>query len=314
MANNKFEIKILKDVGNKNIHLESMSIGAAKSLKIFIESLIKIAELQDNASDIKISLSRGSAIVALEGPAKKIETIEKQFRDVADNKSGNKTLVSSWRNIQQTISANGLIYEAIFSRNGQKESVLNFFKDTKQFQVKRKKRKFPEYSLKFYTGRLFDAGGQKHSNIHIELKEDLNYTIACSEIDVKEIIKYIYSSVTVAVWENKKIVEGKEIYKLCDFYSSPEEVQEFKLINERIFKLEGTEKQKEVYSIIESYIHERKYREVKKFIKLFNHKSIEPDILRMILVATKSVKDESEIADVRSEIKKKCIEAMGEIF
>ncbi|MCW3071069.1 MAG: hypothetical protein JWO44_959 [Bacteroidetes bacterium] len=311
MAKDKFEIRIVKDEGNKDLHLASMSIAAAKSLTVFIQSLTKIAELQENSKDIKISVTKGSAKVALEAPAKKIAVIEQQLKDVADNKSKNKILVNSWKNIQQTISANGLQYEAIFSKGGRNESVIDVLKQKKYFQIKRKARKKPDYSLNFYTGRLYDVGGKKVSNIHIELKEDLNLTIGCSENDIREIVKYIYTNVTVALWESKKET-GK--YQFCDYYSNEDEASKYKDLSARMLQIDGSVKQKEVYNIIDNCLHDNKFREAKKFMRLFNHKTADPNVLRMILVATKSVKDENEIASIRAEIKQKCVDAIGEIF
>ena len=104
MAQHKLEFKIIKDIGGKAIHLDNLSISAAKSLIILLESITKIVEKTSNSQGIKIQIKQGSAEVVAETNKIQLEEIEKNFNEIIENKSKNKDLVESWRKVQNVIN------------------------------------------------------------------------------------------------------------------------------------------------------------------------------------------------------------------
>ena len=309
MSSNKFEIHI----EGKNVSLQMMSLDAAKALQAFVEALTKLAEMQKNPEDYKISLNKGSIKVSIDSSPEHIEVLENQIQEVVENKSKNKEAIDTLNKIHDTVLIEGLKFNISLTKRGVSKNYTDVFKRDRRFSRKRSERRKPKFTLKFYKGRLFNIGG--HSpNIHIEINRSENKTIKCSETDAKNIVKYIYSEVIVAVWDDNKTAIGKDnSYELCDHYINGSE-QVYKAYITKIDSLSHDECLQFIYSEIESLIVKSEFKKIDKFIRLFNHKSVHPEYLRMILVATKPIRDNEAISLVRNLIKEKCESVIGKIF
>ena len=60
MADYKLELSIKKDADKSDPSLESMSLGAAKSFVIMLDSLTKLIESTGGSKDVKIEIKSGS--------------------------------------------------------------------------------------------------------------------------------------------------------------------------------------------------------------------------------------------------------------
>mgnify|MGYP000861720250 CR=1 FL=1 len=309
MSVNKFEIHI----EGKNVSLENMSLDAAKALKTLVEAFTKLAELQKNPEDYKISLNKGSSKVSIDSETEQMEVLENQIQEVAENKSKNKEVIDTLNIIHDTVLIKGLKFNISLTKKGVNKNYTDVFNRDKKFTKKRSERRKTKFTLKFFTGRLFNVGGNS-PNIHVEINQSEKKTIKCSEADAIKIVKYIYSDVLVSVWDDNKTATGKDnSYELCDYYTNGSE----KIYQTYIAKINGLNHNdclKFIYSEIESLIVNSEFKKINKFIRLFNHKSIHVEYLRMILVATKPIKDNEEISLVRSLIKEKCESIIGKIF
>ena len=300
MSVNKLEFRIIKDADGADVHLNSMSLAASKSLVSILESLTRIIELTPNNEGIRIKIVDGSAKLIAEGSDVQIDVLESDFNEVAETQSTNKELVDNWRNIQSIITANGLTYEANIYKNSIPYSIINRIKTPKQFRKKAVKN-HPDTSLVFLTGKLMEVGG-KSPNIHITDKDEVSITINCEENDAIKVNKFLYQKIYLSAWG--KQIEGKKTqYVFCDFYSDSNIYTDFNDFVLSIQNLEDDNKLVAIHEKLKSYLNEKNFALVRKIIKLFTHESMSASTLKTILVITKSFKENEKIKDVRDKMK-----------
>jgi hypothetical protein len=295
------ELKIISDSNGESVELDNLSIQAAKSLKIFLDSLINIADLVPikNRDLLKIKVKKGSASVAIEGLTSDIETIGENFDEVANNESSNKELVKNWRAIQYVIHANGLNYEAnIVIPHKEIVSLTDRIKLGKEFKTKRNK---SDTNIAFLKGKLIAIGGL-NPNFHLYNENQEETIVHCDEETAKKINSFLYNEIYVSTW--RKSVPGvKPNHTYGDLYTNESIFIEFRdFITKEIPKHDSEEFIK-IHDKIKTIIGQQDFGKLRKFLRLYNHPSVEETILKTILVNTKSFNNNPDISEIRNNIK-----------
>lgn len=303
MANGRLELKIVKDSNGKPIELDNMSLYAAKALNTFLNSLIQIIEGMDekDRDGIRIQIVKGSACVVASGPETKINVLENDFDEVADNTSSKKDLVHNWKFIQKTIIANGLDYEINFydSKNV-KRPVVKKLKESHVFRVKTTRKK-SDTNISFLKGKLMEIGGLK-PNFHL-FHNDIESIIHCDEVSAQKINKFLYQEISISTWA--KVIPGsKPHYTYCDLYVNQDDfVKEIKTFINGNKKLSESEEFVSIHDKFKSYIDNQDFGRLKKIMRLYDHTSTDVSTLKSILVITKSFKKNEQISGIRQSIK-----------
>jgi hypothetical protein len=157
------------------------------------------------------------------------------------------------------------------------------------------------FNIGFFKGKLYESGGKK-PNFHIE-QNNLKFRINCSETKAIEVGKFLYKEVKIAAW-GKLNANDKMVYDFCDIYNGNQEdvysdFKEFININN---SLAGTEPLKHIHYKLKNYYSEGKFKESRKFIKLFCNETADVNRLRSILLISKPFKENDEIKDLLNNI------------
>lgn len=303
MAKGKLELKIVKDSNGKKIELENMSLGAAKSLNTFLESLINMIDSmpQKDKEGIRIQIVKGSACVVAEGPEAKINVLETGFEDVANNTSTNKEFVNNWKFIQSVILANGLGYEVNFyDSHNTKKPVIEKIKANRVFRVKAKKRNKSDTNVVFLKGKLMEIGGFK-PNFHLFQNNELS-VIHCDEVGAQSINRFLYKEIYISTW-CKKIPGSKPHYTFCDNYTDEQDLKKFKTLFDLNLKASESEEFVNIHDYFKSYVANNDLGRFKKIMRIYNHQSTSIGTLKALLVITKSFKNHETISGMRNSIK-----------
>lgn len=301
MADDKIEFKIVKDVGQKELSLKSLSIEAANALSILLRSMLAIIEDGDKEKEISIKILDGSAVLLAEGPPTKIANIYNEFENVINHTSTNKRIIDEWKKVQDLFVKNGLEYEASFITGGQRMPIYTQLKNA----AVKSRRRVAEINptLHFFKGKLISVGGRQ-PNIHIDIPNEKVTIVQCSESSAKRANVFLYDTIRVSAWKEKSSNGDKIIYKYCDAYTEDEIFDDFKSF---IFRYQQSHDQiaslKEIHYKCRSFLDRKKYRELRKFIRLFIHESIDVNALKTLLVITQSLKDRDELRESRAALK-----------
>lgn len=302
MSGNKIEFKIVRDSSGKHVDLTNMSMMSTKSLLTLLTSLTNILEEFTDGKNVKIQIVKGSATLVAEAPETVIREVQNGFNEVIENKSANKQLVENWQSIQSLIQGNGLEYEANFYTGSVKVPIIERIKSSKKFRVRTKRRKVGnETDLIFITGKLIEVGGKK-PNIHIIQVSDEKYTVACNESQAIKVNKFLYKDVQLSIWRTKK-TNGVILYSFCDFYIDEPTYNDYANFITSLYQKNEVDALLELHQILRKYIERKDHGKLKKLLRLFNHESLDVSTLKTILVVTKSLKDNFEIAELRKSLK-----------
>jgi len=290
MSQARLEIKIVKDVNEKDIDLKAMSLQAAQSFLLLFESITKIVKLTPENKEIKIQVTSGSAVIAAEGEA--VSKAKKEFDKILENKSTKRELVEQWRRIQTVFAANGLSYEANFFMKGEKVPFYDLLRSRKTLRAKPVVSKKFTTDLEFLSGKLIAVGG-KNPNIHVEVDGKALPPISCTEINATKAKAYLYQTILFSVWA--KEAGGTKRYALCDSYANKEIYDELRSIIAELYSSDQVEALKKVHYQCREYLDDQDYGRLRKFLRLFVHESTDVNILKMILIVTQSVKEHERL-------------------
>ena len=290
MNQSRLEIKITKDVNERDVNLRAMSLQAAQSFLILFESVTKIVELTPDNKEIKIQITSGSAVVAAEGNT--IAKAHKEFEKVLNNQSSNKELVEQWRRIQSVFIANGLHYEANFYNDGLRTSFYDELRNRQKLRARPKVQKKFETELAFLTGKLIAVGG-KNPNIHVEVDGKALPPIACTESNATKAKAYLYQTIRFSAWIKQS--GNKRGYTLCDSYATPEIYDELRLIIEDLFSQDQISALKKLHYQCRNYLDHQDYGRLRKFLRLFAHESTDINLLKTALVVTQSLREHERL-------------------
>ena len=227
---NEFIIKINKDRNGKAVSLDSISIGAADALNVFISSLSDFAKTEKDISDFRISLKDGCIETSLSYPSTKTE-VDTSIQDIYEGNSSEEYKVKIFKNIQDKIKANGLDYSILYRNNDCVKDLTSIFKANK-FTAK----KLPEipwfYDVIFVEGELFDLGGKVKINAHIAAKNDFPYLIDCNKEQAKR-FGSLYENTFVSILRKYR-PHSKAQHELIDVYLEKDKFDEYKNLYETV--------------------------------------------------------------------------------
>lgn len=290
MNESRLEIKIIKDVNEKNIDLKAMSLRAAQSFLLLFESVTKIVELTPDNKEVEIQVTSGSAVIAAEGEP--ITKAQEEFEKILENKSTNKEIVEQWRRIQSVFTENGLQYEGNFVVNGERIPFYEILRKRKSLRAKPITPKRFTTELEFLTGKLIAVGG-KSPNIHVEVDGQTISPIACTETNASKAKVYLYQTILFSSWARK--ADGTKRYTLCDSYGNENIYDELKTFISKFYSLEQVEALKLLHYQCRKYLENQDYGKLRKFFRLFIHDSTDINIIKIILIVTQSVKEHGSL-------------------
>lgn len=296
MADNRFEIRIVKEADGSDATLENLSVAAAQSLAEILESLSKIAAYENQNNDVRIKVTKGSACAAIEAPSNKLVVIKDNIEKVTNYESEDEVYVKSLRNIQDVIKSNGLTYEAFLSDDTSVTNILDKFKQDRTFRKRRTVKKYvKKFHVEFFSGQLFAVGG-KNPNIHIESAGE-SYPIDCDEKQAIVVNKFLYQNIKISTWA--KVAEGKKpVYYFCDHYINETTYKTLKEFVQLNTGLSGTEIFKNIHYSILDFVQTQDFGGLRKFIRLFTSDFVDVQRQRAVLMTLKEFKNHEDIEDL----------------
>lgn len=282
---NELKIRIVKDSKGDKLSLTSITIEAAESLRIFIESLVELANLYENNSEFKISLKEGSVESSLVFPSQNVD-ITDDINNIIEGKSIDNAKTKTLKKIQDKIKLNGLSYEVAWIIDNKEKNITNVFKG-RNFPYKRLHSN-GNSEVVFLKGFLYESGGKKTVNIHIE-DCGQEYTIDCTNDEAIKVNTSLFKEIFISAI---KTVKGKDIvfYKLVDYYSDKVEYENMSNFYDSIVYNDGLEKFDLLHNKIYNLIIDDKTQELLKIVKVFNTDFTEKGIIRTILMSLKPVR------------------------
>lgn len=306
----KIEIIIKKDASKTDVYLSSMPVDTAKSFLAIIAAFVEIAENSVDKDGISVSIFEGSSGVALIPEQTYvysntvIPNIYGQFNDVRDRKIEDQKIMSPWQKLQRIAKQNGFIFQGGFSFGGKTVSLMPALKECPDFKPKRSKSAHA-VTIEFFQTELNTAGGEIKDRSIIKIRDNngKRISIKCSHSDIVIAREYVQEDVLISAWKTVNS-KGNASYKLCDVYHAQSGFFEtFKDLTNRIFnadsELEGLSI---LHDTLRSYLDVSNFDSLREFTRLFIHKSIPVDMLKTILVVTKSFKNHPEYMDFRKQI------------
>ncbi len=292
MQTNRIEIKITEDESSQKVNIEAMTLAAAKALLVLFESLTNIVELTPNNKDLRIQVTKGSAIVAVEG--ERVLHAREEFEKIIANKCTNKELVEQWRKIQGVFVENGLHYEANFYEN---EKAIPFYDTLRKHHKLRTKavvlKKF-DAKIEFVKGKLIAVGG-KRPNIHVEVDGKAMQPVACTEWNASKAKAYLYKTIFFSTWDKK--VGDQNRCTLCDSYADEDIYLELSSLIQKLNSMEQIAALKLLHYQCRNYLDEQQYPKLRKLIRLFAHEDTDINILKTILIVTQALREHEWLSD-----------------
>lgn len=284
---NEFIIKINRDSQGNELSLENIPIEAAESLKIFIDSLTQFAKMHGNGSDIKLSLKNGCVENALIYPESET-SIADEIEEIIEGKADNNDSIKLLKAIQDRVKANGLDYSVIHKMNNETINLTEKFK-AKNFPYNRGLRKEHKEKVLFIVGYLYEAGGDKTTNIHLRI-DDEKIKVECTENQAKKLNQRLYDDVFLAVIKKWKS-GSKPSYTLLDSYITQNRFEEYRDFYQCIISDNTLERFDVLHDkLVEVYSGSDNIGDLVKFINVFNYSQCDRGVLRTILMALKPIK------------------------
>lgn len=314
MAKEQFILTIKKDASGQDVDLNNMTLEVAEAFKELLESFMGLARLHSTNSDsqsseTRISVSRGSAILAIEASTENMESLVTDMKLVFKNESRRKETVSHCKKIQTILKS--LPYEYEMGINNSQHSQIDFlqeFKRTKSFYTKRTPKTKRISELEFVNGELIDLGGKK-INFHImpRDKDDAIIVNCKTKEQARKLGKFVYSQAFVVV-HTKKRNQSKPIREFVDYYSDVNQFNQYKEFYDRIQELEGQERYTEFHELIFQILNtsqdlDLSLRKIRKYVRLFDHSWTESGQLRTILVSLKAFRNNIILQETLNGIK-----------
>lgn len=306
MSQSKFEIKITHEANGDNVDLADMSLQASKSLAVFLNALNKMAEAEKGASEIRVHVKEGSAIVALDAPSEIMKSIQENVFAVLERRSSSDAYLNGIDDIRKVIKANGLSYESNIYHGDRKIDLVGVLKGGLKRTRRRRDQNY--FDIEFIEGRLIENGGVK-PNIHVE-NGGIRYKITCTEKQAQRVNAFLYNTIRISAWVSLDVKANKE-YLLCDSYTEIDIFNELKDEVRLIIDGKGTDPLIRIHNKFKEFIAKEKYSEARKFIRLFVSKLVDNHKLRAVLLVTKAFRNNSQFLDLVNEAKDILIKKTG---
>lgn len=308
MSNDRFEFRIIKDKDGSNTNLNSMSLNESKAFLVLLDSIIQFAESLNLAEAYEIKIEKGSACVAIESAD--LDPLIVEYDKVINNESNNSELVTAFRNVQNLFWENGLQYDSKYVVRGL--SYFDIYSDISKAKSFRTKSisKSKNIEVNFLNGYLQEIGG-KNPNFHL-LKDGKTIKIECSIEQAQRIKHELYREIHISVV--KKSSSSKSSYKFIDYYPDKEIYKEFRNLFESIYSCGKIDAIRLVNSKLTNSLKDKDYLKARSIMKLVNHEFIDNNILKTVLILTKSIPNNGNILAIRDSIKKILEKKRGELL
>jgi len=295
---NELVLKISADSQGNAVNLNSIPIEAADALAVFLNSLKELAKLHDNPTEVKLSLRNGSIESVLEYPETDTE-LDIGIANVIEGRSSNNEYFKLLRDIQDTIKANGLTYEVVHKVSNTPRNLTAEFK-AKNFVRRQGSRKKKEEEVVFLKGKLFESGGKRSTNIHLDV-DDVDIKVECTQGQAIRLNKLLYSEIRLCALKKSK--PGKHpSYLLLDSYASEESFRIFKDIHDSVNN-ETLERFDVIYNrVIEAIERPKVKGEIVKLLRLFKYPQVDRGIVRTILIALKPIRTQETVVETYKEL------------
>lgn len=279
--NNEFIITIDKDSQGNDLSLNNITVDAAESLKVFIESLTEIAKSYNNP-EIKLALKDGSVSACMLFPEDQALIRDEIITGKSESNDRLKHLIS----IQDRIKKNGLSYSVKIHYRDESKDLTQDFKST-HFKLSRSGRKTISRKIEFIKGELFESGGRSRTNVHL-IVNDSEVTVECKKEDAIKLNSKLYNIIYLSVLKNEK--EGdKPKYIYIDSYASEATFNQYQAFYYDVIENKTIERFDIVYNELMKIVCERNLNELRKIIRLFNHTDADSGIIRAILMTIKPI-------------------------
>lgn len=293
MIKEKIQIILDKYPDGSNIELDNMSLGAAKILLDIVEAFTKIAEIENNPN-IKIGIKSGSACLEIDDAKVIYDNFLKVVKEEDDRSND---YVNNLLIVQDKVLNSEYSFKAIYTnRLNESVPIINLFDN--KFKQRRERKVIKHiFNIDFFKGKLYESGG-KIPNFHIE-QNGTKFKIKCEEAQAIEVGKFLYKEVKISAW-GKLNANNKMTYEFCDIYNANQDdfYGDFKDFIRDNNSMSGTEPLKHIHYKLKTYYSQGKFKESRKFIKLFCNETADVNRLRAILLISKPFKENEHITDL----------------
>jgi hypothetical protein len=121
---------------------------------------------------------------------------------------------------------------------------------------------------------------------------------SCSRIDARRATDYLYNGeIKISLWKIEKQGQ-KTVYEMCDVYRNKDIFDDLFTFVQLLREKDEIESLMEIHKKIKYLLQNGAIKTVARIMKLYNHKSTDINVLKTILLITKSFKDSSEFGDL----------------
>lgn len=310
MSQGRFGLAVEYEKDGTKTSLEKMTLEGSEAFKKFLSAFINIAK-QYKKEDIRIEIKDGSASITAVGEPDTIAKLKKDYDTVIEGKSKNKALIRNWGNIHKVFQANGLTYSANYNGVNITETILSSNKGFLPANVDSS-----NYKLTFLQGSVKRIGGGKPTILFLPNNQTKQIRIRCSKSEAKRIDTYLYSKLSLSIWA-KEIPGKRTEYTFCDYYALPDDFKYFNVVVDAYYKKSNSMAKLEFLHDEFNTLMKREKKfasNVVKFLRIFNHDSLDSGTLKTLLVLTKSLQGDKAVKIVRQKVKKRLEVRVGKLY
>ncbi|PHQ31189.1 hypothetical protein [Leeuwenhoekiella nanhaiensis] len=292
MSKERIEIK-LEYVGDDQVDLQNMSLQALESFLLVTTSLKNIAE--NITKDVTFTIKKGSAYSSVNGSTSAIENIYKSIDQAISGESNDEVITSNLRNIQREIQNQVFKYQFKYADFKLDERI----KKAKKITKKRSNSQY-EKELAIVSG-FFNSIGGNDPNYHFDFGFNNRLKVECNILDVDELKDYLYKNISCLVL--KKFSEEdneKTSYTHLTVFEDGQEARFRPFIKKLNKETDIFRRLDLIYEFIDASTS--RIKDLKVLLKSYD--SIFNDIneFKTLLILTKSLKNNEEIKDYRSNL------------
>lgn len=319
---NELSIKITREKDGTPASLNDMSLDAAKSVKVFIESFTEYAKVRSKDSHIKL-IDNGDSIDNIltlpesiivenstlndspsEDSNSAIESSASEILSVVNSESESDDLVKVFNLIRKRISENGLSYEVNLKYQNENVNLTEKFKSkNKRFATKQQEDLPMQEEVLFVKGEIYESGGKTVTNIHIKPESGKDISILCSKDQARKFSKRLYTNVFVSAvrqWKSPK----DATMRLLDIYQDEEQFKRFEELYTNYTHTDSSERfdnlRKDLIENLTKYGVASP--RILRIMRLYNHELSDRGIIRTILLVLKPLRHEEAVKDLYHDL------------
>jgi hypothetical protein len=319
---NELSIKIIREKDGTPASLNDMSLDAAKSVKVFIESFTEYAKVRSKDSHIKL-IDNGDSIDNIltlpESNAVENSTLNdsssedfnhnsqdsaSEIINVVNSESESDDLVKVFNSIRKRISENGLSYEVNLKYQNESVNLTEKFKSkNKRFVTKQQEDLPVQEEVIFVRGEVYESGGKTTTNIHIKPESGRDISILCSKEQARKFSKRLYTNVFVSAvrqWKSPK----DATMRLLDIYQDEEQFKRFEELYSAYTHNDSPERFDNLRNDLIANL--TKYGtsspRILRLMRLYNHALSDRGIIRTILLVLKPLRHEEAVKELYHDL------------